>query len=236
MFPRPGLEIYSKIRKSPVFHKHCAISVPGVVKTNTVEIDELNDPIGPRTSYGRQRCSDKGFLGMPAAAYMELLDWTARQIVNGKRGATPEDAPPIVEAEFTYIPAEYAPVISQNRDGDSSFYHFDGINNVRQLTGDSEVVTDEYDFNGWGERRSSTGSTANSQQYKGRLLAYRRDPNVGPDEQYAMHHRNYDPKTATFTSDEKELEAEGTAGMDDRWNDGCGAWMACINGFEAADF
>ena len=58
----------------------------------------------------------------------------------------------------------------------------------------------EYDFNGWGERRSSTGSTANSQQYKGRLLAYRRDPDVGPDEQYAMHHRNYDPKTATFTS------------------------------------
>jgi len=61
-------------------------------------------------------------------------------------------------------------------------------------------VTDEYDFSGWGERRSSTGSTANSQQYKGRLLAYRRDPDAGPDEQYAMHHRNYDPKTATFTS------------------------------------
>ncbi len=28
---------------------------------------------------------------------MELLDWTARQIVTGKRGATPEDAPPIFE-------------------------------------------------------------------------------------------------------------------------------------------
>ena len=62
-----------------------------------VEIDELNDPIGPRASFGRQRCSDKGFLSIPAAAYMELLDWTARQIVTGKRGATPEDAPPIFE-------------------------------------------------------------------------------------------------------------------------------------------
>ena len=65
-----------------------------------VEIDELNDPIGPQASFDRQRCSDKGFLAMPVAAYIELLDWTARQIVNGKRGATPEDAPPIFGSLF----------------------------------------------------------------------------------------------------------------------------------------
>ena len=62
-----------------------------------VEIDELNDPLGARASAGKNRCSDKGFLGMPTAAYLELLDWTARQVVTGKRGATPEDAPPIFE-------------------------------------------------------------------------------------------------------------------------------------------
>ena len=62
-----------------------------------VEIDELNDPLGARPSAGKYRCSDKGFLAMPTAAYVELLDWTARQIVNGKRGATPEDAPPIFD-------------------------------------------------------------------------------------------------------------------------------------------
>ena len=123
-----------------------------------------------------------------------------RYIYDGNNLLLETDASGYVEAEFTYIPAEYAQVVSQNRDGDSSYYHFDGINNVRQLTDVSQVVTDEYDFSGWGERRSSTGSTANSQQYKGRLLAYRRDPDLGPDEQYVMHHRNYDPKTATFTS------------------------------------
>ena len=41
--------------------------------------------------------SDKGFLSMPVAAYLELLDWTARQIVPGKNGATPEATPPILE-------------------------------------------------------------------------------------------------------------------------------------------
>ena len=61
------------------------------------EIDELNDPIGARASTDKHRCSDKGFLAIPAAAYVELLDWTARQMVTGKRGATPEDAPPIFE-------------------------------------------------------------------------------------------------------------------------------------------
>jgi hypothetical protein len=35
-----------------------------------IEIDELNDAIGPRASFGRQRCRDKGFLAIPAAAYM----------------------------------------------------------------------------------------------------------------------------------------------------------------------
>jgi hypothetical protein len=62
-----------------------------------IEIDELNDPLGARASADKHRCSDKGFLAMPTAAYLELLDWTARQIVTGKLGATPEDAPLIFE-------------------------------------------------------------------------------------------------------------------------------------------
>jgi hypothetical protein len=34
---------------------------------------------------------------MTTSEYVELLDWTARCIVPGKRGATPEDAPPVFE-------------------------------------------------------------------------------------------------------------------------------------------
>lgn len=62
-----------------------------------VEIDELNDDIGPRPSENGRRCSDKGFLTMTVASYLELLDWTARQLVPGKRGATPESTPAIFE-------------------------------------------------------------------------------------------------------------------------------------------
>ena len=51
-----------------------------------------------------------------------------------------------VEADFTYVPAPYAQVLSQHRDLESSFYQFDGIHNVRQLTDDAQVVTDDYRF------------------------------------------------------------------------------------------
>jgi REP element-mobilizing transposase RayT len=62
-----------------------------------VSIDELLDPIGPCVSDTRDRCSDKGFLAMPLADYLELLDWTARQAVLGKRGKTPASVAPILQ-------------------------------------------------------------------------------------------------------------------------------------------
>jgi REP element-mobilizing transposase RayT len=43
------------------------------------------------------RASDKGFLRLNTAEYLELLDWTARKLKNGKRGATPKCAPPLFE-------------------------------------------------------------------------------------------------------------------------------------------
>jgi len=45
----------------------------------------------------RQVEPDKGFLPISVAAYLQLLDWTARQAMPGKQGSTPSDAPPILE-------------------------------------------------------------------------------------------------------------------------------------------
>jgi hypothetical protein len=49
---------------------------------------------------------------MPTAAYIELLDWTARQIVTGKRGSTPEDAPPLFE-RLKIKPAVWCELVTQ---------------------------------------------------------------------------------------------------------------------------
>lgn len=62
-----------------------------------ISIDERNDPLGAQPSRNNKRSSDKGFLGLAEADYLTILDWLARKTVAGKRGTTPESAPPIFE-------------------------------------------------------------------------------------------------------------------------------------------
>jgi hypothetical protein len=76
-----------------------------------LEIDELEDELGPRPSATVKRSSDKGFLAMPLAAYLELLDWTARQLAPGKSGATPANKPPILE-RLKIEPAVWCELVS----------------------------------------------------------------------------------------------------------------------------
>ena len=62
-----------------------------------VSIDERKDTLGAHPSRNKKRCSDKGFLAMADADYLEILDWLARNTVAGKRGSTPAEAPAIFE-------------------------------------------------------------------------------------------------------------------------------------------
>jgi hypothetical protein len=62
-----------------------------------LEIDEKSDSAGPNPSPCSRRASLKGFLSMSLAKYLELVDWTGRQIRTGKRGAIPAQLAPILE-------------------------------------------------------------------------------------------------------------------------------------------
>ena len=52
-----------------------------------VEINETRDEAGTDICPDRRRASRKGFLSMPLAKYLQLLDWTGRQIVRFHPGA-----------------------------------------------------------------------------------------------------------------------------------------------------
>ena len=53
--------------------------------------------VGPKASKSGRRASDKGFLPISVEDYLELVDWTGRQISKGKRGRIPEACGPILK-------------------------------------------------------------------------------------------------------------------------------------------
>ncbi len=61
-----------------------------------IEINEQDDPLGCDTSRGERRASEKGFLSVSLRTYLELLDWTGRQIRTDKRGSIPNHLKPIL--------------------------------------------------------------------------------------------------------------------------------------------
>ena len=56
-----------------------------------------SDPLGPDPSPSGRRASSKGFLSLSMARYLELLDWTGRQLQGDKRNAIPPHVAPILQ-------------------------------------------------------------------------------------------------------------------------------------------
>ncbi|MCA9179348.1 MAG: RHS repeat-associated core domain-containing protein [Planctomycetales bacterium] len=82
---------------------------------------------------------------------------------------------------YTHQPGLYGKVLSQNRNGVNSYYHYDGQGNVRQLTDSSGAVTDEMTYTAFGEVVEKTGTTVNPWGYKGAMGYY---ANPGTDDLY----------------------------------------------------
>ncbi len=53
-------------------------------RAETVGSGELGGELGSCGNRSGGRCSDKGFLRMSVAEYLQLLDWTSRQTLSGK--------------------------------------------------------------------------------------------------------------------------------------------------------
>ncbi|QDV52186.1 RHS repeat domain-containing protein [Gimesia fumaroli] len=109
-----------------------------------------------------------------------------------------QDEVSTVDAEYTVMPQAYGNLISQTRDADSSFYHFDPLGSTRELTDASETVTDSYLYSVFGEVKSSTGTTVNPYQWAGKE-GYYRDSESGL---YSLRNRFYDSNQGRFKSED----------------------------------
>jgi hypothetical protein len=61
-----------------------------------VEAKESSDAVGPDVCHSGRRASRKGFLPLSLWDYLELLDWTGRQVRGDKRGKIPKHLSPIL--------------------------------------------------------------------------------------------------------------------------------------------
>jgi RHS repeat-associated protein len=78
-----------------------------------------------------------------------------------------------------------------------SFYGYDGFGTVRQLTNSSGTITDTYDYDAFGNKVNSTGTTPNNYLYRGEQF----DPDLGI---YYLRARYYNPLTGRFMGRDPE--------------------------------
>jgi len=60
-------------------------------------LNEASAPAGPQPSQTGRRASDKGFLPMTVKEYLELVNWTGRQLQRSCTGRIPEHLQPILQ-------------------------------------------------------------------------------------------------------------------------------------------
>jgi len=99
-------------------------------------------------------------------------------------------------ATYTHEPGIYGGLISQRRGSSTSYYHYDGLGSTRELTDDSETVTDTNLCDAWGVNVDSTGSTENNYRWNGRS-GYYHDVETS---NYYVRARIYKPASARWLS------------------------------------
>ncbi len=110
-----------------------------------------------------------------------------------------------VTAEYTNEPDQFGELISQRRNQKDSYYHFDAQHSTRQLTTESQEVSDSYTYSAFGEMVSSSGATTHPFQYIGGLGYY----TDLPTNDIFVRRRNYQPEIARWLSTDQLSFADG---------------------------
>jgi RHS repeat-associated protein len=102
-----------------------------------------------------------------------------------------------VQREYTYGLQRIGEDQVINGTWTPSFYGYDGFGSVRQLTNAAGAVTDTYEYDAFGNKINSTGTTPNNYLYRGEQY----DSDFGL---YYLRARYYNPLTGRFMSRDPE--------------------------------
>lgn len=109
-------------------------------------------------------------------------------------------------AIYSNEPNRYGSLVSQNRSGTTSTYHFDAMGSTFELTGSNEDVIDTYLYDSWGNVLATTGSTINSFRWTGNV-GYYFDSDT---EEYYIRARTYQPAIGRWLSSDPLLFVDGS--------------------------
>jgi RHS repeat-associated protein len=126
---------------------------------------------------------------------------TIRYVWDGANVLVEADETDATQATYTQTPDGYGNTISQKRDTQRRYYHFDALGSTDALTDDTETVTDTYEYLAFGEVNGDKDNlTKNPYQYVGQLgyQTYHIDDNAYPP--YFVRARHYDPITGRWLS------------------------------------
>ena len=99
----------------------------------------------------------------------------------------------VVQRTYTYGLQRISESQMVNGAWTPSFYVYDGAGSVRQLTNSAGVVTDEYEYDAYGNSFTKSGTTPNNYLYRGEQY----DSDLGL---YYLRARYYNPATGRFMS------------------------------------
>jgi RHS repeat-associated protein len=99
----------------------------------------------------------------------------------------------VVQRQYTYGLQRISENQFINGAWSPSFYGYDGGGNVRNLTNSAGAVTDEYEYDAFGNSFTKVGTTPNNYLYRGEQF----DPDLGL---YYLRARYYNPATGRFMS------------------------------------
>jgi RHS repeat-associated protein len=103
----------------------------------------------------------------------------------------------VVQREYTYGSQRISESQMVNGAWTISFYVYDGGGSVRQLTNSNGVVTDEYEYDAYGNSFTKSGTTPNNYLYRGEQY----DSDLGL---YYLRARYYNASTGRFLSADPE--------------------------------
>jgi RHS repeat-associated protein len=92
----------------------------------------------------------------------------------------------------------YGNLESRRSAGETQFYHYNGLDSTDSLTDPTEVITDQYTLDAWGETVASSGTSPQPYQWIGRR-GYYYDTDTG---RHNLRRRDYESAIGRFLSED----------------------------------